>query len=192
MSFCIYLTHPEVVIDPKVPVPDWGLSEPGRSRAAKTADLPWAKEIRHVVASGERKAIETADIFATAFGLPVLTVDAMHENDRSATGFLPPDAFERLADAFFANPQRSIQGWEPAADAQNRIVGAVRAFLASVPEDDPVLFAGHGGVGTLLKCHILNTTISRAHDQIGGGHWYLFTKQDLAGQSAGVLDWIRL
>jgi broad specificity phosphatase PhoE len=192
MSFCIYLTHPEVAIDPEVPVPDWGLSDLGRSRAELAVHLPWAPVIRHVVASGERKAIETADIFASAFDLPVRTIDALHENDRSSTGFLPPEQFERMADAFFADPQSSVRGWEPAADAQNRIVAAVQAVLASVPEDDPVLFSGHGGVGTLLKCHLLGTPISRAHDQTGGGHWYLFTRQQLAEQSAEALDWVRL
>lgn len=192
MSFCVYLTHPEVAIDPEVPVPDWGLSDLGRSRAELAVRLPWAPVICHVVASGERKAIETAEIFASAFDLPVRTIDALHENDRSSTGFLPPDEFERMADAFFADPQSSVQGWEPAAAAQNRIVEAVQAVLASVPDDDPVLFSGHGGVGTLLKCHLLNTPISRAYDQTGGGHWYLFTKQQLAEQSAEALDWIRL
>ncbi|WP_417679222.1 histidine phosphatase family protein [Roseibium sp.] len=192
MSFCVYLTHPEVAIDPEVPVPDWGLSDLGRSRARLAIDQPWAPVIRHVVASGERKAVETAEIFASAFGLPVRKIDAMHENDRSSTGFLPPERFEPMADAFFANPTSSVRGWEPAADAQTRIVEAVHAVLAAIPKDDPVLFAGHGGVGTLLKCHLLNTPISRAYDQTGGGHWYLFTRQQFAEQSAEALDWIRL
>jgi broad specificity phosphatase PhoE len=192
MGFCIYLTHPEVAIDPNVPVPDWGLSDIGRERAAKAAALPWAGEIRHVVSSGERKAVETAEIFAAPFGLNPLAIEAMHENDRSATGFLPPDEFERVADAFFADPDASIRGWERARDAQHRIVGAVRSVLTNNPDAEPVLFCGHGGVGTLLKCHLMGVPISRVHDQAGGGQWYRFAKEDLETCRATGLDWVRL
>ena len=30
----VYVTHPQVEMDPRVPVPDWGLSPLGRARAA--------------------------------------------------------------------------------------------------------------------------------------------------------------
>jgi hypothetical protein len=49
----------------------------------------------------------------------------MHENDRSATGFLPPDEFETVANRLFAEPLVSIRGWERAIDAQLRIVREV-------------------------------------------------------------------
>ena len=39
------------------------------------------------------------------------------ENDRSATGFVPAEEFEALADTFFADPHTSIRGWERAIDA---------------------------------------------------------------------------
>lgn len=193
MSFCIYLTHPEVAVDPTVPVPDWGLSEIGRSRANNGLLEPWAPDIRQVFSSCERKAIETAEVFATRYDLDVRPIDAMHENDRSATGFLPPDEFEQVADQFFSTPETSIRGWERALDAQCRIVDAVKAVVSGVPTNDAVLIAGHGGVGTLLKCHLLGVPISRRYDQIGGGgSWYRFEKQDLVLRSATSLDWRRL
>jgi broad specificity phosphatase PhoE len=67
----------------------------------------------------------------------------MHENDRSATGFLPPDEFETVANRFFAHPLVSIQGWERAIDAQLRIVREVEHVLARNRAGD-VLFVGHG------------------------------------------------
>jgi hypothetical protein len=70
----------------------------------------------------------------------------MHENDRSATGFLPPAEFEHVANAFFAQPEASIRGWERAIDAQTRIRREVDIVLARALEGD-VLFVGHGGVG---------------------------------------------
>ena len=58
--FALYITHPQVAIDPAVPVPDWGLSERGRERAALAAAAGWAGQIGRFAASTERKAIETA------------------------------------------------------------------------------------------------------------------------------------
>ena len=166
--FALYITHPQVLIDPAVPVPDWGLSERGRERALLAADADWARQIGRFVASTERKAIETADILAGG-RIPVETDHAMGENDRSATGFLPPPAFEAAADEFFAHPETSFRGWERAVDAQARIVAAVERVLAGHDPTVPIAFVGHGGVGTLLKCHLKGTSIRRDGDQPGGG-----------------------
>lgn len=34
MTVAYYLSHPQVQIDPAVPVPEWGLSDAGRARPA--------------------------------------------------------------------------------------------------------------------------------------------------------------
>lgn len=171
----LYLTHPQVRIDPEVPVPRWGLSDVGRARAAALARQPWLRRFARIVASDETKAQETAAILGTALGIAAETAPDLHENDRSATGFLPPPEFERMADAFFAAPADSVRGWEPAAAAQLRIVGAVGAVLAAAPAA-PTLFVGHGGVGTLLKCHCGGLAIARSEDQGpgGGGNHFAF------------------
>lgn len=192
MSWCVYLTHPEVKVDPDVPVPEWGLSDIGRERAAKASFLPFAGEIKHVISSGEVKAIETAQIFAGRMNVFHRVLQFLHENDRSATGFLPPEEFEKTADAFFAEPGQSVRGWERAIDAQGRIVNGIKSALRHIPENDPVLFTGHGAVGTLLMCHLMATPISRSHDQERGGCWYRFDKTWLTTQTGGNLRWTEL
>ncbi|MDE1992202.1 MAG: histidine phosphatase family protein [Rhizobiaceae bacterium] len=167
--YALYITHPQVRIDPAVPVPDWGLSDVGAARARLAAERPWARELGLIVSSGERKAIETAAILASASGAAVETIEAMHENDRSATGFLAPPEFEAAADWFFAHPEESFKGWERAIDAQRRIVCEVEAVLARHDPQVPIAFVGHGGVGTLLKCHLQRKPIARQGDQPGGG-----------------------
>ena len=171
-----YLTHPEVEIDPHVPVPSWGLNATGRARADAFAQSRWLSGTTQIVSSGERKALETAAPIARALGIDVEIREAMHENDRSGTGFLPPAEFERVADAFFAEPDVSISGWERAADAQARICREADIVLAR-PQKGDVLFVGHGGVGTLLLCSLMQVPISRSHDQSGGGHYFTFTKK---------------
>jgi len=176
--FAVYITHPQVAIDPAVPVPDWGLSERGFERARLAASAGWAGKIGHFAASTERKAVETAEILS-AGRVSIETDHAMGENDRSATGFLPPDAFENAANWFFAHPQESFKGWERAVDAQARIVAAVERTLAAHDPAVPVAFVGHGGVGTLLKCHLQGRPIARDGDQpAGGGNLFAFRLAD--------------
>ncbi|MEI9423092.1 phosphoglycerate mutase family protein [Mesorhizobium sp. Cs1299R1N1] len=173
MPIAYYITHPQVQIDATIPVPDWGLSDIGRARAHAMLNQPWIASIGHVVASGERKAIETAEVLGRHLNLAVEVRPRMHENDRSATGFLPPPEFEAVADQFFANPHESIRGWERAIDAQQRIVSEVEAVLDAGAGNIAVV--GHGGVGTLLLLSLSGRQISREADQpSGGGNYFAY------------------
>ncbi len=186
MARALYLTHPEVNIDPAIAVSDWGLSATGRARAeAMAARNLFAPDIVFV-SSTERKALELAEILAKPGANRVVSNADFGENDRSATGFLPPEEFEAMANRFFAQPAESIEGWERAIDAQARIVAAVTAS-AAVYADVTLVFCGHGGVGTLLKCHVAGRAIARSEDQPGpgGGNCFAF---DLA-QKALICEW---
>ncbi|MDH2346454.1 phosphoglycerate mutase family protein [Bradyrhizobium sp. SSUT77] len=176
MPIVRYLTHPQVQIDPAVPVPLWGLSPIGRTRTEALANASWLASTSQIVTSGERKAIETAEIIAGKLGIMIEIREAMHENDRSATGFLKPAEFEEVADQFFAQPHLSVRGWERAVDAQARIVREAEAVLARNRLGD-TLFVGHGAVGTLLLCHCSGQPIDRVLDQpAGGGHVFAFAR----------------
>lgn len=171
-----YLSHPQVVIDPDVPVGQWSLNDIGRGRVAFLAASRLLAGTKSVISSAEVKATQTAAPLAAALNLRFEIHANMHENDRSATGYLPSAAFEAHADAFFAHPNTSIDGWEPAVDAQSRICRAVEAAMAKAPKGD-VLFVGHGAVGTLLWCAMTGRPISRDHDQpFGGGNAFAFAR----------------
>ena len=173
-----FVTHPNVLIDKNVPVPRWPLSEVGRARMHKALTLPWVAGVQAVYCSTEQKAIDGAKILADHLGLAFTQVEALGENDRSSTGFLPPPEFERMADAFFGNPQESVKGWERAVDAQSRVVAAVEA-IARAEADREVAIVAHGAVGTLLYCHLAGVAISRRWDQPpnSGGNWFRFQCQ---------------
>ncbi|MEO7937635.1 MAG: histidine phosphatase family protein [Burkholderiaceae bacterium] len=173
----VFITHPNVVISADVPVPRWPLSDRGRARMRLGLSQPWVSDVRAVYCSDEQKAIDGADILAGHLGLPVTRVAALGENDRSATGFLPPAEFEQMADAFFAQPEGSVRGWERAIDAQRRIVGAVNAIAVSDTGEGTIAIVSHGAVGTLLYCHLAQEPINRRRDQPanGGGNYYRFT-----------------
>ena len=177
----LFLTHPQVAIDPAIPVPDWTLSQLGADRMVRFAASPVLGRVTAIYSSGERKAVDTARILSERKGIPFSVVAALHENDRSATGYLPPDQFEAVADRFFAEPQASVLGWERAVDAQARIVGCIHGILEQDTSLGDVVIAAHGGVGALLLAHLLRKPISRRFDQPrSGGNFFTWRRTTLA------------
>jgi broad specificity phosphatase PhoE len=126
-----FITHPDVAIDPTVPVPDWPLNDRRRARMRAMVASSWIKEVRGIFASSERKARDGAQILANGLRLSgYRVIDDLGENDRLATGYVPKQEFDATVDAFFAHPQTSVRGWEPAADAQARIIRAVEQIAS--------------------------------------------------------------
>ena len=62
MSLVYFITHPDVVIDPDVPVPQWPLSARGKERMKKILTQSWIGTIGSVYCSAEQKAIDGAKI----------------------------------------------------------------------------------------------------------------------------------
>ena len=158
-----YISHPEVIVKPEVPVHEWGLSGAGRARAAAVART-FGRDIRHIVASPEVKALDTAEVISDALGIEIDVDPALAEMDRRSTGFLPLAEFEETVGAFFARPTESVRGWERATDARARTVEAVRRHPL-----DGTAFVAHGGVGSLLLADLLGVPIERAPQQPGLG-----------------------
>jgi broad specificity phosphatase PhoE len=170
----IFITHPEVVVDPGVEITRWRLSDRGVERMRTFVASDVVGSVGEVWASTETKAIEAAGLLAARFGLPIHVDPDLGENDRSATGFVPPEEFERLADRFFEHPDESVRGWETASAAQARVAEALDRILAARTGDGDLAIVAHGGVGTLLLCKLLDAPISRARDQPFQGHYWRY------------------
>ena len=155
----VFVTHPEVVIDPAVPVPDWSLSERGLARMHTFCEHDFVQRLTKIYSSAEKKARDCGEVVAERLGMVNRIDDRLGENDRSATGYLPREEFIGVARQFFAHPDQSIRGWERAIDAQRRIVGAVRD-IADHCRGETVAIMSHGGVATLLMCHLQQQPIS--------------------------------
>ncbi len=185
MTIAYFVTHPEVAIDPSVPIPEWPLSFQGIRRMMLMLGQPWVGGVRAVFTSAERKALDGAHILADHLSLSPIVIADLGENDRSATGYLPKAEFDAVADAFFAHPGESVRGWERAIDAQSRIVRAANRAISMAPADGDLAMISHGGVGALLLCQLKGVPISRTEDQpAGGGNVYSFdvvTRRLLSG-----------
>lgn len=176
MAIVYFVTHPEVIVDPQVPVPDWGLSPVGWKRVEAFCQRPELAGVTDVFTSDERKAMDCAAAFQRARGLPFTTHEDLRENDRSATGYVAPPRFWEIVDQFFGEPDTSILGWETARDAQARIKAGVTACTAARRGTGDLVIFAHGGVGTLLLSDLSGEPISRRHGQpiAGGGCYFAF------------------
>lgn len=183
MARILFLTHPEVVIDPNLPVPDWPLSGVGRLRMGRFAKLLETRGgVTAVWSSRERKARDGAEILAARLGTPHRIDPDLGENDRSATGYLAPPEFWEVVEVFFARPDESVRGWETARDAQARIVGAVNRLAREEATVGDIVVVAHGGVGRLLMALLQGVEIGEedqpAHP--GGGCWMEIDRGSLA------------
>ena len=176
MAKIFFITHPEVVIDPEVPVPQWKLSELGVRRLRSLLQKPWIREIGIAYSSEESKAYTAGEIIAHHAGCPHVALAALGEVDRSSTGYLETDEHDLAVAELFRNPEASYRGWERAIDAQQRMVSSVRSIDAEVESDVAIAIVSHGGVGTLLMCHIKDVPISRAEAGPGQGNYFCFDR----------------
>ena len=168
-----FLTHPQVVIDPALPVPRWPLSDVGRRRARLFADSLADGEVTAVWSSREQKALDGGAIIAGRLGVQHRIDPDLGENDRSATGYIAPPEFWEVVAQFFGKPDESARGWETARHAQTRIVTAMRRLARDEPTRGDIVVVAHGGVGELLMAHLQGVAIGD-HDKPqhpGGGCW---------------------
>jgi broad specificity phosphatase PhoE len=171
-----FITHPDVVINPAIPVARWPLSRRGRMRMLRVLENPWVSGVSAIYCSTEQKAIDAAAIISEALGIPYTAIPELGENDRSTTGYLSEPEFNAVVDEFFRRPEESVRGWERAVDAQQRIIAGTKAVLEAMPVDGNVAIVAHGGTGTLLLCHLAGIPISRDCDQprTNGGNYFAF------------------
>ncbi len=181
MKTVYVITHPDVVIDPNVPVPQWPLSARGRERMAGIMSGQLLKQVTAVYSSDEQKALDGAWMIAKPLGLKVAKVPTLGEIDRSSTGYLPREKHDHNAKLLFEYPHDSIDGWEIAIEAQYRMVTTVYRILEFDKTAGPIVIMTHGAVGSFLYSHLKKHKISLADspDFPGGGGIFSFEAKSL-------------
>ena len=177
----LFITHANVIVNPEVPVPEWGLSDKGKERHEMFNSTPEINNISAVYSSYEQKAVDGGMILSDHLGIELQKVESLKENDRSSTGYLYEEEFQTTANIFFAKPYESVRGWERAIDAQNRIVAALETIISNEKSEGDIAIIAHGGIGTLLFCYLKGKEISRKYDQPpnGGGNFFTFYQDNL-------------
>ncbi|MBV7338920.1 phosphoglycerate mutase family protein [Chloroflexi bacterium TSY] len=176
MKTVYFISHPEIVMNPHVPVTQWPLSDVGIMRMRQMLKQPWINAITAIYCSTEQKAMDGARILANHLGVGCAIHEGIGEVDRSSTGFLPPPEFEKAVDQLFGHPEKSFRGWETAVAAQQRIVNAIDEVIRNDMSRGNIALVSHGGVGALYLSYLQDIPISRDADQpgTGGGNYFSF------------------
>ena len=129
----------------------WPLSEEGWREAGVLARQDFWREVELIFSSPEPKTQQTAEPAARRWGIPLVTVDCLHEIRRPQ---LAPD-YQKIVSRFFAEPETSIAGMEPAAQAAERITRCLEELAAAHPEQT-LAIVSHGLVLTLFLARLEN------------------------------------
>ena len=154
MPVLILVKHALPQIDPMVPANQWRLSEEGQCFSQVLAQKLAQYELDLIFSSVEPKAIETADIVATALEKRVEVVEDLHEHDRNNVGFLEKKKFEASVAQFFNQPDLLTFGDETADQAHHRFSRAVMGIIEKYADKNIALIT-HGTVLTLFVSRLV-------------------------------------
>lgn len=129
----------------------WPLSEQGRREAGVLARQGFWREVELIFSSPEPKALQTAEPAARRWGIPLVTVDCLHDLRRPQ---LVSD-YETVIARLFAEPGASIAGLEAADKTAERITRCLKGLAAAHPEQTSAVVS-HRLVLTLFLARLEN------------------------------------
>jgi broad specificity phosphatase PhoE len=155
---------PEIKQD--LPAFEWRLSEEGKARAGRLADVLQSHGIDLIATSHEPKALETAQILADRYGLNPQTIAGLHEHDRRTVPYLSSSDFEAAVREFFEKPDRLVFGDETADQAHERFSGAVQSIL-SANKNSTIAIVAHGTVISLFVSRLTGKSGFKIWSELG-------------------------
>lgn len=149
------IRHAQPDVRPEAPPREWGLSPEGRAQAALLAGRIAPLSIARVVASVERKALETGQILAERLGVPCSTAHGLHEHERDVSDYFDSrEVFLDHVQRLFAQPHSLVFGRETAAAAADRFAQAVEAVMGDAPTPQNTAIVTHGTALALYYARI--------------------------------------
>lgn len=149
MRKLILVRHSLPAIAGEEPASQWQLSEEGRRRCGRLAELLAAHRPSAIVTSTEPKAIETGQIVGERLGIPVEAAPNLHEHERPGSGLDTPEQFEGKVARLLENPGEPVFGAETGDQARERFSDAVDDVMKQHPAGN-VAIVSHGTVMTLF------------------------------------------
>jgi len=171
------ITHAHTQQKKEADATQWELSEMGEAQAVALARLPFWDDVDRVVVSNEAKTRLTVAPVLAARRLP-MTVDPRLDELRRGSGWVE-DYAARVAEVF-AYTERSIGGWESAADALTRFLGGIHALRDAFPQET-IALVGHGLTLGLFRAHLLG------RDRVDFADW-----QRLSFCAVAAVEWPEL
>ncbi len=148
MRRLVLVKHSMPEIERDKPASAWKLGDVGRCRAKLLSSSLEEFSPAVIWSSREPKAVETAEIVAKAFDVPVEVGDGLEEHHRDNVPFWDErEAFESAVERSLTDPDRLVFGAETANQARDRFTAALHRVIG-VGHTDSVVVT-HGTVMTL-------------------------------------------
>lgn len=142
MPRLVLVKHSMPEVEPDIPASAWKLGEVGRCRTRLLVARLREFSPAVIWSSREPKAMETAEIVANEFGVPVEIADGLEEHHRENVPFLSKEEFEGSIEGFFSSPDRLVLGTETAAEARQRFTAAIDKVIDAGQKDSIVVTHG--------------------------------------------------
>ena len=188
MHRLVLVKHSMPEIERDKPASAWNLGEVGRRRSELLAARLSEFSPEVIWSSSEPKAIETGQIVADEFSVPVEIADGLEEHHRDNVPFLSKEVFEEAVERFFRCPDRLVLGTETAEQASNRFVAAIDKVIDAGQADSIVVT--HGTVMTLYAASLAGVQTMAFWHRLGLPSYVVLTVPDMRIES--VVDGVAL
>ena len=188
MHRLVLVKHSMPEIERDKPASAWNLGEVGRRRSELLAARLSEFSPEVIWSSSEPKAIETGQIVADEFSVPVEIADGLEEHHRDNVPFLSKEVFEEAVERFFRCPDRLVLGTETAEQASNRFVAAIDKVIDAGQADSIVVT--HGTVMTLYAASLAGVQTMAFWRRLGLPSYVVLTVPDMRIES--VVDGVAL
>jgi len=165
-KYLILVKHSLPEIGEDLPASEWKLSQEGRLRAHKLAELLEAFHPEGIVSSPESKAKETAEMISKKLQIEIRVVQDLHEHDRSNVPYLSQAAFQTSIREFFQKPGELVLGRETANQAHARFYQALHGILNEY-RNKTVVVVTHGTVISLFVPRLTGSPDFELWNRIG-------------------------
>ena len=172
------MKHSVPEIEPDRPASAWRLGEIGRQRSELLASRLRSFRPGVVWSSREPKAVETVEIVAGAFGVPVQIANGLEEHHRDGVPFYPTrDEFDGAVEQFFRSPDQLVLGTETAEQARDRMAAAIDEIIDAGQADTIVVT--HGTVITLYVASVAGVRPMAFWHRLGLPSYVVLTLPDM-------------
>jgi len=150
----IFLRHAETVVDQNTPVDKWKISKKGVGITKKIVNSGCFDDIEIIIASEEKKAIQTASFVAERLGKKIITSSDFNELKRAGGYKDSKREYEKQVKMIFEKGHSEIKEWEASRSALDRIKGGVEQ-LDNKYSNKKILVVSHGIILSLFFGYLL-------------------------------------
>jgi broad specificity phosphatase PhoE len=156
MSNSIYLLrHAESNVDLSRPARNWTITLDGKEKARELASTDVFGAIDGIVHSSEKKARQTADVFAENLDVQMYELSGLDELKREHVGVLTEEEYRSRVRSTLSKIDEPVIGWESGASALKRFESAVDKVNIMFHRKN-ILVVSHGIVLTTYFCKLRN------------------------------------